>query len=69
MAVIREYLRAGVSACRADGQVKTLGLDDISTSQVSVMAKTLDAEVTAFRPRPLDTGPYSYYVWLDTLSV
>jgi putative transposase len=26
--------------------------------QVSIMAKDLDAEVEAFRTRPLDAGPY-----------
>jgi putative transposase len=29
-------------------------------SQVSVMAKELDAAVDAFRTRPLDAGPYTF---------
>ncbi len=67
VAVICEsYVRG--STRRVDGLVKTLGMEGISKSQVSVMAKTLDAEVAAFRSRPLDSGPYPY-LWLDTLAV
>lgn len=68
VAVICECYVRGVSTRRVDGLVKTLGLEGISKSQVSVLAKTLDAEVTAFRSRPLDTGPYPY-LWLDAMSV
>lgn len=31
------------------------------------MAKHLDEQVTAFRNRPLDAGPYSF-VWVDALT-
>ena len=31
------------------------------------MAKHLDAQVEAFRNRPLDTGPYTF-VWVDALT-
>ena len=68
VAVICECYVRGVSTRRVDGLVKTLGLDGISKSQVSALAKTLDAEVAAFRSRPLDEGPYPY-LWLDALSV
>ena len=34
---------------------------------MSELAKALDAEVAAFRSRPLDGGPYAY-VWVDALS-
>ncbi|MBI5444062.1 MAG: transposase [Deltaproteobacteria bacterium] len=44
--------------------VQTLGIEGISKSQVSEMARSLDAQVDAFRNRPLDSGPYRY-VWLD----
>jgi len=40
----------------------------LSTSQISAMAHRLDAEVGAFRNRPLDTGPYPI-VWADALVV
>lgn len=58
----------GVSTRRVDGLVKTLGIEGISKSQVSEMAKSLDEEVAAFRARPLDAGPYPY-LWLDALAV
>ena len=68
VAVICECYVRGVSTRRVDGLVKTLGLEGISKSQVSALAKTLDAEVAAFRSRPLDGGPYPY-LWLDALAV
>ena len=58
----------GVSTRRVDGLVKTLGIESISKSQVSEMAKSLDSEVAAFRARPLDAGPYPY-LWLDALAI
>jgi len=54
VAVIAECYVRGVSTRRVDGLVKTLGIEGISKSQVSRMAKTLDEEVAAFRSRPLD---------------
>ena len=68
VAVICECYVRGVSTRRVDGLVKTLGLDGISKSQVSALAKSLDTEVAAFRSRPLDEGPYPY-LWLDALAV
>jgi putative transposase len=65
-AVICECYVRGVSTRRVDGLVKTLGLEGISKSQVSALAKALDAEVAAFRSRPLDGGSYPY-LWLDAL--
>lgn len=43
-----------------------MGIEGISKSQVSEMAKELDQMVEAFRSRPLDAGPYTY-VWIDAL--
>jgi transposase-like protein len=40
--------------------VGSLGIDRLSKSQVSEMAKGLDAQVAAFRSRPLDAGPYTF---------
>jgi len=68
VAVVAECYVRGVSTRRVDGLVKTLGIESISKSQVSEMAKSLDAEVAAFRSRPLDEGPYAY-LWLDALAV
>ena len=50
----------GVSTRRMDKLVETLGISGLSKSQVSVMAKALDAAVEAFRSRPLDRGPYTF---------
>jgi putative transposase len=49
----------GVSTRRMDRLVSTLGSTSLWKSQVSEMAKSLDAAVEAFRTRPLDAGPYS----------
>src|SRR5580658_8744089 len=57
----------GVSTRRVDDIVKAMGIEGISKSQVSAMAKELDAGVEAFRSRPLDAGPYTY-IWLDALT-
>lgn len=57
----------GVSTRRVEKLVETLGISRLSKSQVSVMAKSLDETVAAFRSRPLDAGPYTY-VWIDALT-
>ena len=61
------YVR-GVSTRRVEGLVQTLGIQSLSKSQVSELARILDSEVAAFRARPLDAGPYPY-VWVDALAV
>ena len=57
--VATSYL-LGVSTRRMEKLVETLGITRLSKSQVSVMAKDLDAQVAAFRTRPLDAGPYTF---------
>jgi transposase-like protein len=64
--VATSYL-LGVSTRRVDKLVEQLGIKNISKSQVSQMAKTLDEQVEAFRTRALDAGPYTF-VWLDALT-
>ncbi len=64
IAVIADCYLAGVSTRRVDKLVKTLGIEGISKSQVSKMAKSLDEVVESFRNRALDAGPYAY-LWLD----
>jgi putative transposase len=64
--VCEAYVR-GVSTRRVEGLVRHLGIERISKSRVSQMAKELDSAVEAFRTRPLDGGPYTY-VWLDALT-
>jgi transposase-like protein len=46
---------------------QSLGVTQLSKSQVSAMAKHLDDQVTAFRNRRLDAGPYAF-VWVDALT-
>jgi len=67
ISVIATSYLLGVSTRRVDKLVRTLGIEGISKSQVSRMAKVLDTEVEQFRNRPLDTGPYTY-VWMDALT-
>ncbi len=64
--VVAECYVRGVSTRRVEGLVQTLGIEHLSKSQVSRMAKELDTDVAAFRSRPLDAGPYTY-VWLDAM--
>jgi putative transposase len=65
--VIADCYLAGVSTRRVDKLVKQLGLDGISKSQVSELAKNLDETVEGWRSRPLDASPYTY-VWVDALT-
>jgi putative transposase len=58
----------GVSTRRVERLAEQLGIKSLSRSQVSEMASHLDAQVTAFRQRPLDAGPYTF-VWVDALTV
>ncbi|WP_131770019.1 IS256 family transposase, partial [Candidatus Protofrankia californiensis] len=65
--VATSYL-LGVSTRRVDKLVEQLGVAHISKSQVSALAKQLDAQVEAFRSRPLDGGPYRF-VQADALTM
>lgn len=67
VSVIAQAYLAGVSTRRVERLVQTLGIERLSKSQVSVMAKALDGMVDEFRNRPLDGGPYTY-VWVDALT-
>ena len=66
VAVICEAYVQGISTRNVDHLVQALGLDGLSKSQVSELAKNLDETVEAFRNRPLDATAYPY-VWLDAL--
>jgi transposase-like protein len=66
--VVAECYVKGVSTRKVDAVVQQLGLEGISKSQVSELAKSLDEQVTAFRTRPLEAEAYPY-VWLDALYV
>jgi putative transposase len=58
----------GVSTRRVERLAEQLGVKSLSRSQVSEMAAHLDGQVSAFRERPLDAGPYTF-VWVDALTV
>jgi len=68
VAVVAESYVLGVSTRKVEDLVQTLGIATMSKSQVSELAKSLDATVASFRERPLDGGPYPY-VWLDALAL
>jgi putative transposase len=57
--VATSYL-LGVSTRRVEKLIQQLGITSLSKSQVSEMARDLDAQVEAFRTRPLDAGPYTF---------
>lgn len=64
--IVESYVK-GVSTRRVEGLVQAMGVTDISKSQVSEMAKSLDQLVDDFRNRRLDQGPYPY-LWLDAMA-
>src|SRR5215204_5675846 len=64
LAVVQEAYVAGVSTRRVDDLVRALGIDGIGRSEVSRMCAGLDAEVEAFRGRPLTEQAFPY-LWLD----
>ena len=57
VAVVAQCYLEGVSTRRVEDVARALGIERLSKSQVSEMAKALDAMVEAFRNRPLDAGP------------
>src|SRR5213592_4993965 len=68
VSVIADAYLAGVSTRRVEKLVQQLGVERMSRSQVSRLAKSLDAIVEDFRTRPLEGASYPYLV-LDALQV
>ena len=68
VSVVADAYLAGVSTRRVEKLVQQLGVERMSKSQVSRLAKSLDQIVEDFRTRPLDGAPYAY-VTLDALVV
>jgi putative transposase len=69
ISVVATCYLLGVSTRRMDKLVQSLGITSLSKSQVSRMAADLDAQVTAFRTRPLgDAGPFTF-VAADALTM
>lgn len=63
IAVVADCYLAGVSTRRVDKLVGTLGIQGISKSQVSELAKSLDEQVESFRSRPLGPSPTPTCGW------
>lgn len=67
-AAITEMYVQGVSTRRVEAVARKLGLDSMSSSRVSSMCASLDAEVDEFRTRPLGWHRWCY-LWLDATWV
>jgi transposase-like protein len=69
VSVVATWYLLGVSTRRMDKLVQSLGITSLSRSQVSRMATDLDAQVAAFRTRPLgESGPFTF-VAADALTM
>jgi putative transposase len=68
VSVIADAYLSGVSTRRVEKLAQQLGVERMSKSQVSRLARSLDQIVADFRTRPLDGAPYAY-VTLDALVV
>jgi putative transposase len=68
VSVIADAYLPGVSTRRVEKLVQQLGVERMSKSQVSRLARSLDQIVEDFRTRPLEAGPYPY-VTFDALVV
>jgi transposase-like protein len=63
--VIQEAFVQGVSTRKIEKLARSLGIENLSRSQVSEMTKGLNEQVQEFRSRPL-TGRYPV-IWIDAL--
>ncbi len=59
-AVIESCYLKEVSTCRMNDPTATLGINNLSKSQICDMAKDLDTMVEDFRTRLFDQEPYFY---------
>ena len=64
--VVQEAFVNGVSTRKMERLAKSLGIENLSRSQVSNMAKELDEQVEAFRNRSLNGNRYPV-LWVDAL--
>lgn len=64
--VVQEAFVNGVSTRKMERLARSLGIENLSRSQVSNMAKELDEQVEAFRNRPLNGNRYPI-LWVDAL--
>ena len=68
VSVVAEAYVNGISTRKVERVARSLGIERLSKSQVSEMAKSLDESVEAFRNRPLEDGAYAV-VWLDAMEI
>ena len=64
--MVQEAYVSGVSTCKIERLAKKLGIENLSRSQVSNMAKEMDEQVEKFRNRPLNSRRYPV-LWVDAL--
>jgi len=64
--VVQEAFVNGVSTRKMERLAKSLGIENLSRSQVSNMAKEMDEQVEAFRNRSLEDNRYPV-LWVDAL--
>ena len=64
--VVQEAFVQGVSTRKVDKLAKSLGIENLSRSQVSEMTKGLNEQVQSFRERPLAGEAYPV-LWVDAL--
>jgi transposase-like protein len=64
--VVQEAFVQGVSTRKMDRLAKSLGIENLSRSQVSEMTKGLNEQVQSFRERPLAGEAYPV-LWVDAL--
>lgn len=67
-AVVAQAYVEGVSTRKVEDVAAQLGVENLSSSQVSRLCGELDELVEAWRTRPLDAGPYPF-IWIDALAV
>lgn len=65
IALVKEAYVNGVSTRKIDRLTKSMGIENISAGQVSIISKGLDEQVEEFRNRPL-ASKYPF-VWVDAV--
>lgn len=67
-AVVAEAYLSGVSTRKVEDLAQALGIESMSKSQVSELARSLDTQVEQFRGRDLSEHQFPY-LWLDATCV
>lgn len=64
--VVQEAFVQGISTCKMEKLAQSLGIESLSRSQASEMAKGMNEQVNAFRSRSLSEDRYPV-LWVDAL--